>query len=163
MAMIYSSSEKSIEESLKLEELTKEKNIKLKKIMVQSLVDLSIFAKNLNKEIELIFIPKDLLVTSGISIILQKGKELNIPVFVSDEGSVEEGSSIGLGISEEEIGLVGAKTINKIINKIKTPKLIKLVNKSFFINNKSPIFFNKELIDQVAKKNDLSVCFIHKI
>lgn len=163
LTIFYSSQEKSIANANLLEELTKTKEITLKKIIVQTLIDLSTLVKTLDEKTEMIFVPKDLLIMNGISSILKKCKEFNIPVVVSDENSMREGASIGLGIEEAALGSIGAQVIKKIINKKLVQNVIKYKNKKLFVNSKTSSFFSKQLIKKIAIKNKIPLLFIQTL
>lgn len=126
-AIVYSSSEKIFEEVSDLEQVTKKHGVHLQKLMVHSLHEIPELLPSLKKDNQLIFILKDNLIAHGISMLIPIGKKLGIPLVTSDEGTVREGADLGLGVSEHEIGIQGAKLFLKHLEEKKSFKDMKSI------------------------------------
>lgn len=157
MAMIYSSAEKSIEEANIMGKLASENDVNLLRVMIQNLAELNNLIKTLDDDLDLIFVPKDLLVTSGIQLLIKKATQDKIMLIVSDEGSVQEGAPLGFGVSEYTTGKVGAQIINKLLNAEQVPSINIIKDRFFFINpqNTKHFFDVKKLISLAAKNHIL--------
>ncbi len=115
IAIVYSSSEKMLPQVQQLEvELLKNK-ITLQKLMVHAQPDIFNAVKNLGKDTQAVLILKDHLVVSGVSILVQEAKRRNIPLIAADEGSVKNGATLALGVSESDIGRRGAVMMKRML------------------------------------------------
>jgi putative ABC transport system substrate-binding protein len=85
-------------------------------IMVSSLPELFAAAQALPPETQGIFVLKDSLIVSGISTLAKTAGTRHIPLITSDQGSVQDGAMLALGVHEREIGVEGAKLVAAILN-----------------------------------------------
>lgn len=105
MSVVYSVNEKIIPEVEKLTSFCNKAHIQLQKIGIQSLPELS--QSLIDEDTDGIFVFKDILVTNGIQILIQKANQLQKPLLVSDEESVSQGACFALGVQEQDIGKQG--------------------------------------------------------
>jgi putative ABC transport system substrate-binding protein len=115
ITLIHSSSEKVFPDVEELVKYGKSKGIDVQTLMIQSLPELYTVSRLVDKNAQLIFILKDHMVVSGIKTIVQQAKTRHIPVVASDEGSVNEGATFGLGVREKEIGEQGGRLAVKVL------------------------------------------------
>lgn len=140
ITLIYSNNEKIMPE---VEEAMIHGNkigIKIQKLMIQSLPELYTISKHVDQDTGLLLILKDHMVVSGIQTLAKEASKRKLPLMTSDEGSVQEGGTFGLGVKESSIGEEGAILSVKILSgqtaqSIPIQKLQTLV--VFFNNNAS--------------------------
>lgn len=98
---------------------------------------------------EVVILLKDHTVLTGLKVIKKYAQEAKIPVVVSDEGSVKNGATYALGVSEREIGVTGAHIVNQLIDKQKIEHIIK-VPFSYIINKQTPSHLVDKMRDQTV-------------
>lgn len=94
----------------------KEFGITIDHIMVSSLPDLTMQVSSIPNNTQGIFVLKDSLIVSGIGTLAKVAAARHIPLITSDEGSVENGAALALGVHERQIGIEGAKLVAEILN-----------------------------------------------
>lgn len=123
-------------------------NISVQKCMVQAMNEIYTISKIIDQDSQAIFVLKDHLIVSSINTLVQEAQKRDIPVITSDNGSVENGATMALGIEEKEIGRHGARLTVKVVKKaiqVKThpveviDKLTVFVNK--FVKTTQPTLF----------------------
>lgn len=136
IALIYSSSDKIFSEVKKVHSACEHHHIELHRLMIQNLVDLYSVSQAIPKDAGAVFILKDSLVASGISTLVQIAKKYRIPLITSDDGTVQQGASFAVGISERDIGVEGAKLAAQILHGTAPDKLltVKLTKPIVFVN-----------------------------
>jgi putative ABC transport system substrate-binding protein len=115
ITLIHSPSEKIYPEIEKSINAAKKFNMKITPMMAQTLNDLSIVAKNIPKDAEAIFILKDSLIVNGVTTLQKIAEKRHIPLISSDQGSVENGAIVALGVHEKEIGQQGGLLASQIL------------------------------------------------
>ena len=139
-AVVYSSSEKIFEEVSELEKIAKGHNTRLQKLMVHNLREVPELLPAIKPENQLIFILKDNLIAHGVSLLIPIANKLSIPLVTSDEGTVNEGADIGIGVSERTIGVEGAKIFLKCVEsdlRLKDIKPVRLEAPTIYLNVKT--------------------------
>lgn len=115
ITLVHSASEKIYPEAKSFEEKSRQLGIALQKLVVQAQSDLYTAAHQIDPNSDLIVVLKDHMVVSGIATLVQFGKEHNIPVMASDEGSIGNGAMFAVGIREASTGLSGAGLVKAIL------------------------------------------------
>lgn len=116
LVLIHSSANKVLPEVEKTITIGKLYCIKIEQRMVSTLPELINVSNNLPKNTQGIIILKDHLIVSGIATLAKAAANRGIPLFTSDEGSVEVGAGLALGVHEKEIGVQGAKLAASILS-----------------------------------------------
>ncbi len=111
----HSGNEKNFEEIRELKERSLKLGIELQVILIQNLPELDLAARAISSSSGGLLILKDHLLASGIRMLVTLAKARGIPLIASDEGSVREGATFGLGVTERSIGSEGGKLAIKIL------------------------------------------------
>lgn len=166
LTLIHSASDKIFPEVKTVINAGKKFGIEIKPIMVPTLNDLYSIATVLPENTQGIFILKDILIASGISTLEMVAEKKHIPVITSDQGSVQDGATFGLGVHEKEIGIEGGKLATEILNGKSACALpiIEMKNLTIFMNvlalAKTNLSF--DVIKSVAKKSSYTIEMINK-
>lgn len=139
IAVIYSASEKIAPEIEELKIYAKNNGVALHLSMIQNLTDLPAVVASAPVDVDSFLILKDHLVVSGVNIIIKEASKRAIPLIASDEGSVNSGASIAIGVPEKQIGFDAGLITLDILNgknpsKIPYKSIEKMV---IFVNPKS--------------------------
>lgn len=104
--------------------------------MVTTLGELYTVAQSLSNDYDGIFILKDSLIASGASSLSLVAQKKHIPFIASDEGSVEAGADIALGVREKQIGIEGGLLAASILKGKKACHLpiVEMTSLSVFVN-----------------------------
>lgn len=108
--------EKNYAEIAELKMESKALGITLQTLMIQSLPELETAARAILSDTEAILIGKDHLLASGIRMLIPIAAKRGIPLITSDEGTVAEGATVALGVSERMIGEEGGKLAVKLLD-----------------------------------------------
>ena len=139
ITLIYSSSEKVAKEIPHVIEAAASSQIKVQKLMVQTLPELYVVGQAIAPDSQAVFILKDHLIVSGIQTLIQQAEKRKIPVMSSDEGSVISGAAFAIGVKEANIGRQGAQMIKEILNGTPPESILPQSIKGPF-----PLFVNRE-------------------
>jgi putative tryptophan/tyrosine transport system substrate-binding protein len=139
LVLIHSPSDKVFNQLPKVKAAASEFGIEVKALMVNSMSDLYTIAHSIPQDTQGIFVLKDLMVASGIGTLEQVAQARHIPLFTSDQGSVQSGAAIAIGVPEQAIGQEGAKLAAAILNGRHACDLpiVKMQRLTIFINEKS--------------------------
>lgn len=140
VTLIHAQDDKIMKEVRVLKALMKQGNKKLQLLPVISTNDLQMVCTHIKGQVVLVL--KDLLVVSGMDVILKAAKQLDIPVVVSDEGSVKAGATYAFGVSELDIGAEGARLLAGEIDGKKGPHVTTLVP-MYLVSKNTPVTFMK--------------------
>ena len=66
-------------------------------------------------DIDCIFVGADSIVVNQIGVILDVSERVKIPVFTTDEGSIEQGAFAGLSVDYKKFGKKTAQLVSKVI------------------------------------------------
>lgn len=152
LTLIHSTSDKIFPEVKAAVSAGKKLNIDIKPLMVSTLPELVSTTQSLPNDTQGIFILKDNLIASGISTIIKTAHNKKIPLITSDQGTVENGASVALGVKERKIGEEGATLAQQILSG-KSPcdlPIVEMNKLSVFVNKKNVI--NTGTILSAAKK-----------
>lgn len=83
--------------------------------MINSLSELYTVGSSLSDQTQAIFVLKDHLVVSGISVLQKLATQKKIPLITSDQGSVQTSAGFALGVKERAIGEEGAQVAVQIL------------------------------------------------
>ena len=143
ISLIYSASEKVAKELPILDAAANRRNIKLQKLMVQTLPELYTIGGAIAADSEAVFILKDHLIVSGIQTVAQQAAKRGIPVMTSDEGSVSGGGAFAIGVKEAQIGKQGAQMIKQVLGGVAPRDIPPQPLKGPF-----PLFINRQACGQ---------------
>jgi len=165
VALVYSSTEKSIKDADDFLIAAKAKNIAVQKLMIQQLSELYAVTQQIDRNNQAIFIEKDHLVVSGINTLSKTAAKLHLPIISADDGSVQDGAAFAVGVTEKQIGVEGAKLALKFFAGADIGKLpiTTIKNLYVFIN---PAMAKQqgiavESIKRVAKQSGYEVVEFH--
>jgi len=154
LTLLHSPSNKIFTEIKTTVNAGKKIGIEITPMLINTLSDLYTTVNNLPANTQGIFLLKDNLIVSGIGTIANAAKKYHIPVISSDEGSVQNGAGIALGVHESEIGKEGAKLALQILNGSSACDLpiVQMDRYTVFFNKKSLADTNQsyEQIEQAA-------------
>jgi putative ABC transport system substrate-binding protein len=139
LTLVHSTAEKVYPEIPIAIESGKKFNIKVTPKAVTSMLDLMNLSQVLPSSTKGILILKDHMIVSGISSLVNYANKNKIPLITSDQGSVEAGADLALGVSEKEIGKKGALQAMAILQGKKPCSLPidEISELSLFINEQS--------------------------
>lgn len=115
LTLIHSANEKVYPEIKVAQNAANKVGIEIKPLLVPSLNELYSIANALPKHTEGVLVLKDSLIASGISTLVATAKKQQIPLITSDQGTVEEGASFALGVTEKQIGIEGASVAKQVL------------------------------------------------
>lgn len=117
LTFIYdSNNEKNDAEVRALQAQSQARGIALQTLSIQTLPELEMAAKAISPDCEAILVGKDNLLASGIRLLVTIAAKRDIPLITSDEGTVKEGATVALGVSERAIGEKGAKLAIRVLD-----------------------------------------------
>jgi putative ABC transport system substrate-binding protein len=166
LTLIHSTSDKIFPDVQATIAVGKQLGIEVKALMVATLPELTSATQALSNETQGIFILKDNLIASGIATLAKAANDKHIPLFTSDEGSVQSGAGFSLGVREKQIGEEGAVLAAAVIagdSACHIPN-VEMRKLTVFINKKS---LEKELqdgnnIETAAKKLNYQVAYVEE-
>jgi putative ABC transport system substrate-binding protein len=155
LILIHSSADKVFPEVDATIAAGKKYGITVKHLMVSSLPELYATASAIPRESQGIFILKDSMIVSGITTLAKIAADKHIPLIASDQGSVQNGAGMSLGVHEKDIGIEGAKLAAAILQgqPVCSLPMIEMQKLTVFINPHSlqKEGQNKEAIEAAAK------------
>jgi putative ABC transport system substrate-binding protein len=158
LTLVHSASDKIFPEVKATINTAKTLGIRVKPMMIQALNELYTTANNISSDTQAILVLKDSLIVSGISILEKMAAIRHIPLITSDQGSVEDGAAMALGVHERDIGIEGAKLAAEVLAG-KPICSLAIVDMS-----KLTVFINKNTLDkekQSLEKIRLSANGLH--
>lgn len=120
LILVYSNTDKVLPQAKDFIAQASKMHIKVVPVMVNNVTDInpnvSAIVANNNVHSSAIVVLKDTVVVTGISSLVNISQKHQIPLIVSDEGSVQNGAGIGLGVKEIQIGIEGAELIKELLD-----------------------------------------------
>lgn len=116
ITLIHSANDKVFPEINALKTAAAAFHITITTRMATSLPELITIAHALPNDTQGLLVLKDSLIVSGIRTLQKTAEQMHIPLITSDEGSVNNGAGLALGVNEREIGRAGAKLAAAILN-----------------------------------------------
>ena len=107
---------------------------------------------------EAVLILKDHTVVSGLQVVLNHTKKLNIPLVCSDEGSVRYGAAYAFAVSERDVGSQSGEVVAKLISQQKVSNVTK-IKPMFIVNDQTPQF----LINRMSQQKDTTIHMVERI
>lgn len=161
LTLIHSAGNKVLPEVQDTVAIGKKYGITIKPIMVSTLPELYSTVQALPSSTQGLFVLKDSAIVSGISTLVQVATKQQIPLITSDQGSVENGAGLALGVHEREIGVQGAKLALQILQGKFACELpnVDMNNLTVFINPKTlqQMGQTTEAIQQAASQLHYSI------
>lgn len=163
LTLIHSTSDKIFSQVKESVQAGKNLGIEIKPLMVAALPELVSASRAIPSETQGIFVLKDNLIVSGMPTLAKMAHEKQIPLFTSDEGSVETGAGFALGVRERQIGEEGAKLAVAALKKepmcklpiVEMKQLTVFINKTALAQQKQ----NASPIEVAAKNSHYDVAF----
>ncbi|EKD70376.1 MAG: hypothetical protein ACD_46C00549G0003 [uncultured bacterium] len=139
ITLIHSTSDKIFPEVKNAVNYAKKYNIEVTPKMISTLNDLPTTANSIQDNTQAILVLKDSLVVSGITTLEKIAEKQHIPLITSDQGSVQDGAGIALGVHEKQIGIDGATLASKVLTQKKSCVLpmVNMTNLTIFVNQSS--------------------------
>jgi putative ABC transport system substrate-binding protein len=136
LTLIHSSADKVLPQMQATIAAGKKYGITVHHLMVNTLAEMYTVANAIPANSQGIFILKDNMIVSGIGTLAKVAKDKHIPLITSDQGSVQGGAAIALGVHEREIGVQGAMLTAQILKGKSACSLpiVSMSNLTVFIN-----------------------------
>lgn len=132
IAIIRSDDHKTEKQVQEVKKLASQFSIKIQELVANAHYDIPVLMASISSGSDAVLILKDHLIVSSIALIYQKCKVRSLPLFSLDEGSVNGGACLALGVREHDIGKKGAELLLKKINSSKTEKIISMKKLNLF-------------------------------
>ncbi len=150
LSVLYTPQDKNFDELKKLKTYTSHDHIDVHQTLIPNLTELYANVKSVPKDSDFMFIFKDNLIASGITVLINEAKLDKIPLMTSDEGTVSKGACFALAVKEKQIGEQSAELASKILN-LNTPPS----DLPFESIKKLSVFRNKKACDLQGLKPNL--------
>lgn len=156
IALIHSASDKIFPQVNEAITAGKKYHIEVKAMMATTLNDLYSVANNIPTDADAIFVLKDTLIVNGITTLQIAANNRHIPLYTSDQGSVQDGAGFALGVHESAIGEDGGKLAAEILGGRASCTIpnVAMTNLTVFVNKDALAKANQDLtpIETAAKK-----------
>lgn len=157
IGVLYNPGEVNSTVQLKLAQTKAQKmGINLREATVNNSSEVSLAVASLVDYVDAIYIPTDNIIVSAIPTVLQIAHRQNVPVFASENNSVEQGAIATLGIDYYQLGRQTGAMAVRILNgsnpaemSIESSKELKL-----YINKKSASAINLEIPKKLLESAD---------
>ncbi len=140
--IFHSGNEKNHQEVAEIIAYGKKIDIRIEIKSIQTFSELKAATESISNDSQAILILKDHLLASGIRMLVSIAAERAIPLITSDEGTVQIGATIALGVSERMIGEEGGRLAIKVLQGHSMEKLPMLDIQEL------AVFYNKEACRQ---------------
>lgn len=133
IVLVHSATNKIFTQVAQIKTMSK---LQVRDLMVQNLADLYSIGQAIPADAQAIFVLKDNLIVSGIETLVKIARERKLLLIAADEGSVQKGADVALGVHERAIGVAGAKLALQVLRGAIPGQLatIKLTDPVVFIN-----------------------------
>lgn len=166
LTLVHSTSDKIFPDVKSTIAAGKKNGIAVKTLMVATLPELVSATQALPTSTQAIFILKDNLIASGIATLIKTANDKHIPLFTSDQGTVQSGAGFALGVHERTIGEEGAKLAIAVLNgkAIATLPITSMTKLTVFVNKTALQQEQQALapIEDAAKKLNYHVEYVEK-
>jgi len=116
LVLIHSASDKIFPQVKETIAAGKKYGIVVKAMMAPTLNDIYSVANNIPTDTQAIFVLKDTMIVNGIATLEMAAAKRHIPLYTSDQGSVQDGAAFSLGVHEREIGEDGGRLAAQILS-----------------------------------------------
>ncbi len=141
--LVHSSADKVLPEVQKTKNIGKQLGITITNAMINNLSELNNTTRQaIRSNTQLILVLKDSLIVSGTPTLVKIAIDKKLPLVTSDQGSVQDGATVALGVHENQIGIEGGNLAASILNG-KNICQIPMVDMT-----KLTIFINKSTLDR---------------
>lgn len=165
LVLIHSASDKIFPQVKEAIAAGKANGIVVKEMLAPTLNDIYSVANNIPANTQAIFVLKDAMIVNGITTLQIAAAKLHIPLYTSDQGSVQDGAGFSLSVHEKEIGSGGGSLAAKIINGQSPCKLpiVDMTKLTVFVNRKSIANESQSLlaIEAAAKTHRYNIEFVN--
>lgn len=161
LMLVYSNTDKIRPQAKDFIAEANNSGIKVIPVMVNNISEINVTVTGVlagNKPSAIVVL-KDTTLVTGISYLVGLSKKTKIPLVVSDEGSVQNGAGIGLGVTESQIGVDGAILLNEVLGSKDMCSISdkQMTDLTIFINSKDMFGTSAGQLQQIAKSSNYKV------
>jgi len=158
IGILYNPGEVNSTVQVKLaKEKAKEMGVKLEEATVSNSSEVSLAVSSLVDKVDAIYVPTDNIIVSAMPTVLQTAHNRQVPVFASENNSVEQGAIATLGIDYYQLGKQTGSMAARILNgsnpaemPVESSKQLKL-----YINKKSAEEINLKIPEDLLESADI--------
>lgn len=165
IVLIHSASDKIFPQVKEAIDTGNVNGIRVKDMLAPTLNDIYSIANNIPVNTQAIFVLKDAMIINGITTLEISAAKNHIPLYTSDQGSVQDGAGFSLGVHEKEIGIDGGKLAAQILNgkSACTLPIVDMTKLTVFINKNSLAAEGQSLaaIQTAAAKYHYNIEFVN--
>ena len=157
IGVLYNSGEVNSVVQVKIAKKKAEKmGVELKEATVSNSSEVSLAASSLVDTVDAIYVPTDNIIVSAMPTVLQIAHNRKVPVFASENNSVEQGAIATLGIDYYQLGKQTGKMAAKILNGAEPGKMAVQSSDELklYINKKSAEEINLEIPKKLLEEAD---------
>lgn len=157
IGILYNSGEVNSVVQVKIaKEKAKQMGIELKEATVSNSSEVSLAVSSLVDTVDAIYVPTDNVIVSAMPTVLQIAHNKKVPVFASENNSVEQGAIATLGIDYYQLGKQTGKMASKILNGAEPGKMAVQSSKELklYINKSSAEEINLKIPENLLKEAD---------
>lgn len=116
ITLVHSADDKTLQEVKSVKQVAASLNIHVQDLTVATAPDMMTVSQHLDKRSQAVFVLKDSFIVSQMPALVKQVSARKIPVIASDDGSVELGAAIAIGVKESDIGVAAADMTAAILN-----------------------------------------------
>ena len=113
---MHSTDDKTLQEVKSVKQAAASLHIQVQNLTVATAPDMMTVSQHLDKRSQAVFVLKDSFIVSQMPALIKQATSRKIPVIASDDGSVEQGAAIAIGVKESDIGVAAADISAAILN-----------------------------------------------
>ncbi len=164
--LIHSSADKVLPDVQKTKDVAKQYGITVNNAMISNLSELNnTTLQSIRANTQLILVLKDSLVVSGIPSLVKIASDKKLPLVTSDQGSVQDGAMLALGVHEKQIGIEGGILAAAVLNgkNICQMPMVNMTKLTVFVNKNSLKLSGQDLapITSAATKSGYPVEYVN--
>ena len=151
--LVHSSVDKVLPEVKATQDIAKPFGITVNHVMISNLSELNNATRqSIHDDTQLILVLKDSLIVSGTPTLVKIAIDKKLPLVTSDQGSVQDGATMALGVHEKQIGIDGGKIAASILNgkNICQIPMVDMTKLTVFIN-KNTLKLTNQNIDTISR------------
>jgi putative tryptophan/tyrosine transport system substrate-binding protein len=137
ITLVHSADDNTLREVKEAQLAAASLDINLKELTVVTAQDMYTVSHHLSKKSDAVFVLKDNLIVSQMPTLVKQVQSMHIPLIASDDGSVEQGAAMAIGVQERSIGVAAADMTIALLNgeSIKDKPVKKLTDYQLFVNS----------------------------
>ena len=116
ITLVHSTDDKTLQEVKSVKQAAASLHIQVQNLTVATAPDMMTVSQHLDKRSQAVFVLKDSFIVSQMPALIKQATSRKIPVIASDDGSVEQGAAIAIGVKESDIGVAAADISAAILN-----------------------------------------------